>query len=308
MGPVATIRDVHVERFAAMGTRAEVQIVDGPPELLAAARARLEDLEARWSRFRDESEVSVLNRSEGAAIPVTAETLLLVERALIAAQATDGRYDPTVGSALISHGYDRTFPDVVDAASSIAPIPVVDGCWPLIEIDRAQRTITIPEGTRIDVGGIGKGLAADLVATELRDQAAGVLVNLGGDLRACGAAPTEDGWVVTVEDPIAPERELARLAIPEGAVATSTRCRRRWATATGEVHHLIDPRTGTSARTGVAGVTVVAAEAWWAEAQATSIFLLGPDGVADAGDTVAAIVVADDGTVRTTPGLEAVLR
>ncbi|MCB0961603.1 MAG: FAD:protein FMN transferase, partial [Acidimicrobiales bacterium] len=307
---VATATDaaVQVERFAAMGTRAEVQVVDGPPWLAARARARIEALEARWSRFRSGSEVAALNRCAGTPVPVTAETLLLVERALAAASATEGRYDPTVGAAVIAHGYDRTFPAVADAAREIEPIPVVDGAWPLVVVDRTRGTVALPEGTTFDPGGIGKGLAADLVATELRDQAAGVLVNLGGDLRACGAAPTDDGWVITVEDPFDPARELARLAIAEGAVATSSRCRRRWSTATGEVHHLIDPRTGTSARTGVAAVTVVAAEAWWAEVSATSLFLLGPDGVADADASVAAIVVADDGTVRTTAGLEGVLR
>ncbi len=292
-----------------MGTRGEVQIVDGPIELLSRARRRVEELEARWSRFLAGSEVTALNAARGRPVSVSPDTLALLEHAVAAAQATDGRFDPTVGAALVAHGYDRTFRSIAASATDLVPVPIVDAAWPMIEVDRGAGTATVPDGSVFDPGGIGKGLAADLVATELADEAAGVLVNLGGDLRACGAAPTVDGWVITVEDPLVPERELARLAIVEGAVATSTRCRRRWSTANGEVHHLIDPRTGTSARTGVAAVTVVAAQAWWAEVQATSLFLLGPEGVDQvAGDTVAAIVVLDDGTVRTTPGLEGVLR
>lgn len=302
-GPATT-----VERFRTMGTRAEVHVVDGPPQLVGRARARLAELEARWSRFLPSSEVSALNRGAGTPVPVSDDTLLLVERAVAAARATDGRYDPTVGAALRALGYDRTFVEVPAAALDLDPTPIVDGSWPMIEVDRGARCVTIPEGTSFDAGGIGKGLATDLVVAELGDLAAGLLVNLGGDLRARGTSPTDAGWVVTVEDPFEPERELARLAISEGAVATSTRCRRRWRTRAGEVHHLLDPRTGTSARTGVAAVTTIAAEAWWAEIQATSLFLLGPVELEQIDDSVAAIVVADDGTVITTPGLDGVLR
>jgi thiamine biosynthesis lipoprotein len=301
-------RPTHVERFAAMGTRVEVHVVDGPPQLAARARARIEGLETRWSRFLSGSEISALNRASGLPVPVTAETLLLVECAVAAARATDGRFDPLIGRTVLAHGYDRTFSAVAEAAADLEVERVIDATWPLIEVDRSAGTVTLPEGAAFDAGGIGKGLAADLVAADLRDQAAGVLINLGGDLRACGDAPTDDGWVVTVEDPFDPTRELARMAITEGAVATSTRCRRRWTTRTGEVHHLMDPRTGTSARTGVAAVTTVASEGWWAEVQATSLFLQGPDGLAELDDTVAALVVTDDGQVLASPTLAAVVR
>jgi thiamine biosynthesis lipoprotein len=303
-----TARPTTVEHFRAMGTRAEVHIVDGPPHLASVARARIEGLEARWSRFRSGSEITALNRCAGVPVPVTAETLLLVDCALAAARATEGRYDPTVGAALVAHGYDRSFEELAEAARAITPVPVIDAAWPMIEVDRTAGTVRLPEGTTFDPGGIGKGLAADLVVADLRDRAAGVLVNLGGDLRVAGDPPTADGWVVRVEDPFDPARELARLALVEGAVATSSRCRRRWQTASGEVHHVIDPRTGTSAATGVAAVVAVASEGWWAEVQATSLFLLGPGSAATTDETVRALVIADDGTVATSPGLEGLMR
>jgi thiamine biosynthesis lipoprotein len=298
----------HVERFAAMGTRAEVHVVDGPARTIELVRTRLAWLEARWSRFRPGSDVSELNREAGRWVPVAPETLLLLDRAVAAAAATDGRYDPTVGAALAAHGYDRTFEEVAEHARSLVPRPSIDAAWPMIETDHRAGTARLPEGTSFDPGGIGKGLAADLAASELSDQAAGLLVNLGGDLRAIGQGPTEDGWVISIEDPFHPDVELARLAIAEGAVASSTRTRRTWETATGAVHHLIDPRTGTSARTGVAAVTVVAAEAWWAEAQATSMFLLGPRSATTASADVEVLIVADDGTQTWSPGLDGVLR
>jgi thiamine biosynthesis lipoprotein len=113
--------------------------------------------------------------------------------------------------------------------------------------------------------------------------------------------------VVTVPDPIEPGRELLRLAICDGAVATSSRLRRRWITASGEAHHLIDPRTGRPADTDVVAVTVVAAEGWWAEALTKTLFLTGPAGL-DETDDLHAVIVTADGTRHSTPDLKATLR
>ncbi len=290
-----------------MGTQAEVLVVDGDPQVAAEAQAHLDALEERWSRFRPHSDISVLNRAQGRPVVVSPETLVLVDRALTAARATGGRFDPTVGAALLAHGYDRSFAQVAEHAIRVAPEPVVDGSWPGIEIDHEASTVVLPAGTVFDPGGIGKGLAADLVSNALAHRSAGLLVNVGGDLRMRGQAPTADGWIVAIDDPFDAGRELARLSVPDGAVATSSRMKRRWETASGPAHHLIDPRTGRPAATGVAAVTVVAAEAWWAEVQATSVLLLGPEGPAETDGSVEVLAVLDDGSLVFTNGLEAVL-
>lgn len=308
MGTTTRVPTTTVERFAVMGTRAEVQVVDGDPALAVRARRRLEDLEARWSRFRPSSDIATLNRRAGEAVAVAPETLLLLERALAGARATGGRFDPTIAGALVAHGYDRTFVEVAAHTATLRPQPVIDGAWPLIELDHASGTARLPEGTQVDPGGLGKGLAADVVTAELSQGAAGMLVNVGGDLRAVGLAPDPAGWVVTVDDPFEPHRELARLAIPEGAVATSSDRARRWSTATGEAHHIIDPSTGRPAVGEATAVTVIAAEAWWAEVQATSLFLQGPRGLEALDDTVEAVIVTHDGARHATGAFAAVLR
>jgi FAD:protein FMN transferase len=99
---------------------------------------------------------------------------------------------------------------------------------------------------------------------------------------------------------------LLRLAISDGAVATSSRLRRRWRTASGDAHHLIDPRTGRPAHTDVVAVTVVAAEGWWAEALTKTLFLTGPAGLDD--NDVHAVIATADGTRHSTPDLKATLR
>jgi FAD:protein FMN transferase len=307
MSAAASALEIQESHFRVMGTEAHLVLIGGDDAILRRGEAHTRDLEQRWSRFLDTSEMSALNRHAGRPVIVSPDTFELVRKAVAAWEMTDGRFDPTVGAALIAHGYDRDFPTLsatIPAAPSTAPAPGAAHIELLPEID----AVTVPVGVTFDPGGIGKGLAADLTACLLTDSGAGgALVNLGGDLRAIGRAPTTDGWMITVPDPIEPGRELVRLAISEGAVATSSRLRRRWMTASGEAHHLIDPRTGRPADTDVVAVTVVAAEGWWAEALTKALFLTGPAGLDEAGDLHAVIVTAD-GTRHTTPDLKATLR
>jgi thiamine biosynthesis lipoprotein len=297
----------HVSRFQVMGTEAQITVIDGDPGLLHLARLRLEALEARWSRFRSGSDTTALNLGAGSWVPVSPETLLLLDRAVAGARATDGRFDPTVGAALIAHGYDRTFTQVEDHARSVIPRPMIDASWPAIELDAGRGLACLPPGTTFDPGAIGKGVAADLIIDELADRAAGMLVNLGGDLRMTGLAPHGAGWIVAIDDPHEAGRELGRIAVPSGAVATSSRMERRWETAEGPAHHVIDPTTGRPSTSDAAAVTVVAGEAWWAEVQATSLFLQGSAGIDGIDAGVHAVVIRLDGTRRATPALAEVL-
>jgi thiamine biosynthesis lipoprotein len=307
-------RKLSQHRRRAMGSDAHLLVVTDdhrpdPDDLLAAGWARIDELEGRWSRFRPDSEVSALNRHSGTPIIVSADTLSLVQHAIAAWQLTDGRFDPTVGAAVAAHGYDRDLAEVLhgpipEGVGRPEPAPGLAGTW----LDPELSAVTLLAGMSFDPGGIGKGLAADLVAQALVDAgAAGALVNLGGDLRAAGRPPDTDGWAISVPDPLRPDRELARLALTGGAVATSSRLRRRWHTLAGEAHHLIDPATGQPADTPVVAVTVVADQAWRAEAVAKAAFLAWPDYL-DRHPDVHAIVVTTDGHRHATPALAATLR
>lgn len=184
------------------------------------------------------------------------------------------------------------------------PVPGLDG----VELIPAVHAVTLPAGVTIDAGGIGKGLAADLTARMLVDLGAeGAMVNLGGDLRAVGR-PLADGWTITVPDPLHAERELLRLALGEGGVATTSRLLRRWSTTNAEAHHLIDPRTGRPADTDIVAVAAVAAEAWRAEAFAKAVFLGGCAVLDGLGASAHAVIVRADGTRWSSPGLEPTLR
>lgn len=303
-------------RWRAMGTDVSVIVVGGPADATRRAVARLEDLEQRWSRFRPDSEVSRLNGRAGTATAVSDDTVLLVQYAVDAWRATGGRFDPTVGRAVVAAGYDRTFEALsspVTAARTGLPAggwtPVVSDAGGVI-VDPVSGEVTLPVDVWFDPGAIGKGLAADLLAAELRDAGAvGVCVDVGGDVRVVGPGPDGD-WEISVADPIDDRRDLCTVRMAEGAVATSSTLRRRWtieddpapgSPARRSAHHLIDPATGSPSDRDLVSVTVVAANAATAEVLATAAIVagsgVGPDLVT--GLDAAAALIDVDGRVLT---------
>ena len=285
-----------------MGSSAHVIVVGGHPTLASRARRRLAALEQAWSRFIPDSEVSRINRSAGKAVAVSPDTRLLVRRALAGHRFTGGRFDPTVLPAVIAAGYDRSFDSITVApATTLGIVAGPEG----IEVDDDEGTVRLPFDVAFDPGGIGKGLAADLVASELVELGAdGVCVNVGGDLRVIGEAPDGAAWSVEVEDPRGGP-PLGTVVLTDGAVATSSRARRRWTSADGtEHHHLIEPLTGTSSSSAVLAATVVASEGWRAEVLAKVAFLDGLSQSASSGPRwlerlgVGALVVHEHGVMK----------
>jgi thiamine biosynthesis lipoprotein len=266
-----------------MGSDAVVVVVGGNAALADGAVDRLADLERRWSRFLPDSELSHANARAGLATSVSPETLALVERAELARARTGGRFDPALLHEVVAAGYDRDLtlltPPQPDARPSTAPADSTGAPRPgsvTVAIDHGASTITVPAGSGFDPGGIGKGWAADLVVAELLGAgAAGACVSIGGDVRVAGPGPEGRPWRVEVEDPRDPDGPALRtLSIGDGAVATSSRMRRRWAREDGSTaHHLIDPGTGRPAVTPVLACTVVAAECWQAEALTKAAFV-----------------------------------
>jgi thiamine biosynthesis lipoprotein len=292
-------------RFAAMGSDAHLVVVGGAPDAIDTAVRRVDDLERRWSRFIDTSEVSELNRRAGHPVLVSPETVLLVRRAVEAWRITGGGFDPTVLGAVIRAGYDTTFEAIENTGRQFAPrSPLVIGCTDIV-VD--EDTVSLPRGTGFDPGGIGKGLAADLVLAELLDAGVeGACVNLGGDLRVTGRSPTGPGWTIAVEHPEW-KQPVAMIGLSRGAVATSTTLKRRWKIDGEARHHLIDPGTGEPSTTDVALCTVIAGEAWIAEVIAKAALLRGTDRAFDIVDEsdVHCLIVGRDGAVQTTAGFTA---
>ncbi|MDX6287981.1 MAG: FAD:protein transferase [Frankiales bacterium] len=285
-------------RLSTMGTQAHIAAVHGDAGLIEDAASRLTDLHRLWTRFEEASDVSRINAGAGHPVAVSPETVLLVGLALDAWEQTDGRYDPSVLPALLATGYDRDFAELDDTTVGSGEGSPAPGCAGVL-VDVAASTVTVPAGHTIDVSGIAKGLAADLVVADLLEGGAiGACVNIGGDLRVEGSSPKPGGWIIGVEHPRA-QFLLGCLRLRFGAVATSSRVKRSWGPADARQHHIIDPFTGRPADTGVQAVTVVSNEGWRAEALTTAAFLAGADHAVALleAEGASGLIVRDDDTL-----------
>lgn len=308
-------------RFRVMGSDAHLLVVGGADDaageavearadqsLLDHAEQRLEQLEGLWSRFRADSEVTELTERAGEWVDVSEETAILVRRAVEAWKISGASFDPTVLGDMIRAGYDRSF-------DAMAQAPVRSGLSRLLhgaaDIEVDGNRVRLPEGTGFDPGGIGKGLAADFVSGELLGLgAAGVCINVGGDLRVRGAGPdgAGSGWTVGIEHPWLDE-PLALAGLLDGAMATSTTLKRHWTVDGEERHHLIDPGTGQPSTSDLTLVTVIATEGWRAEVLAKAVLLRGSEHPFDllGGTGVEAMCLDRDGHLQATDGFGAFL-
>lgn len=242
-----------------MGTHARVLTIGGAPDLPARLFEGLKSLEQRWSRFLDSSELSVMNMNPGIPHPVSSESVELLETMKRGHYLTKGAFDPTLLPALVDEGYVTSLVSphlttrVHEAARSRGNLDAVE---------IADGTVTVPRGTMIDSGGVGKGLAADMMARMATEAGAlGVLVDVGGDVRVSGFSPRGDAWRLAIEDPFDTARQLSVVTVSEGGVATSTVTKRRFQSGSTDTHHIISPRTLKSTDSDTVQATVVASTA-----------------------------------------------
>jgi thiamine biosynthesis lipoprotein len=234
-----------------------------------------------------------------------------IELAVKAARLTEGRVDPTVGTAMRVLGYDRDFSEVVSSnqelpAAHAATMTVgrVPG-WQAIGIDPERRRVRIPLGVELDLGATAKAACADWVAGRAAQSAGcGVLADLGGDIAVAGPPP-EDGWAVRVADrhDAPAEAPGQTVAIRSGGLATSGTAARRWQTGGRVVHHLVDPATGLPAVEHWRTVSVAAGSCADANIASTAAVILGPAAPAWLEERgLPARLVCHDGTVVHTAG------
>ena len=274
--------------WQAIGTSVHL-LVTRPRALAPARRMLTEDLaalDAACSRFRTDSEIVALDGApsdkHGRIGPVRISPLLAgaLAGALRAARLTDGDVDPTVGGAMSAAGYDRDFALVRREGPPVRlTVHSVPG-WREVELDEAAGLVSLPSGTRLDLGATAKAWAADRAAARIAGElGCGVLVNLGGDIAVAGAAPP-GGWRVRVQDVTGrpedpPAGPSAVIAISSGGLATSSTTARRWRRGGDVLHHILDPRSGLPAAPVWRTVSVAAATCAAANAASTAAIIRG---------------------------------
>jgi FAD:protein FMN transferase len=269
---------VHAGSWRAMGCDVDVVIVGGSQDLLHLARTSIDHLERRWSRFVPDSDISRLNHAAGSNVHIDPATVVLLQAMLDGWRATGGSFDPTLLAPLVGLGYASSWHDE-SVVTSLPRGALLRGDLDQLTIDHERNTAATPRGMCLDAGGIGKGLAADLVVAQLMEAGArGASISIGGDIAVRGTAPQAGGWLIGVADPTDLDHEIDQLSMLEGGVATSGTLRRQWCDDEGKpVHHLLDPATRRPVHHSreIVAVTVVAGTAAWAEVWTKAVMVRG---------------------------------
>jgi thiamine biosynthesis lipoprotein len=204
-------------------------------------------------------------------VPPLLWTVLQV--AFEAANDIGGIYDPTLCRTIERLGYDRSFECVEPIGAEHEDSPTPSFCaWERVRLIDADRSVTLPRDLALDLGGIAKGWTVDQVALALAPIGP-VLVDAGGDLRVVGTV-NGDAWPIGVQDPFESERDRALVRLRR-ALATSSGGGRCWQRGSRTLHHVIDPRTGTSANSDLHTVTVYAPNTMTADVAAKVVLVLG---------------------------------
>ena len=232
-------------------------------------------IEKCCTRFDARSELRQLTAQVGVPVAVSAILYQAVQFALAVAEESGGAFDPTVGHAMETRGFNREY-----RTGQIVPTDLQPGgsvSYRDVRLDPGRKTITLLRPLILDLGAIAKGLAIDLAARELRPFE-NFAIDAGGDLYLGGCSPNGEPWSIGIRHPRRDNELIDSLRVSNRAVCTSGDYERP-SPAAAAGHHILDPRAGASPR-AVASVTVVAPTAMLADALATAAFVLGPaDGI-----------------------------
>jgi len=277
--------------FQAMGTTFFCVLVGADKEVCDAIYSLATDLESKWSRFIPESEVMLLNNNPDSMHEVSEATLRLVSEMKNGFEITQGLFSGNVLGELIDRGFatSRSNPENVTQwnARSKSFATLSD-----VVIDLDAKSVLVPSGVALDAGGIGKGLAADLMSEyAMQLGAMGVAIFAGGDVAVKGMAVDADGWQVSISDPRDVENFLDSVSLSRGGLATSSPIGWKIDSA----HHIIDPRTQKSSESDVLQVTVIAQNASQAEVLAKMCVILGThEGILQINSLGAAALIVDN--------------
>jgi len=297
-----------------MGTLVSITVVARNEAVAHAAAtagfAEIRRLEGLLSTWISTSELSWVNASAGIKpIHVSTETLTVVHRAMQAAEMTDGGFNIAIGPAI--EAWSVTDGQRIPKESELDALrPLVD--LQAVHIDVRKQTIYLDKaGMRIDVGGIGKGYAADQAVEALRRAGAiAGVVALSGDIKTFGRLPGGKRFPVGIQHPRKDGSVLAWIDLQDEAISTAGDYERFFERDGVRYHHILDPRTLQPAR-GCQSVTVVAREGIWADGLDTGIFVMGVElgmQLVEALPDVEAIIVDSDGHLHVSSGLQGRIR
>ena len=269
---------------------------------LDAAVAEIERLDALWSIASSDGEIAQLNAEKQ--ITASADTLALLTRAKEISTATDGLFSTTIAPLMEAWGFTSGDYRVPDEAELSALLAHVDD----EEIAISGSTVTIPADAKVDLGGIAKGFTSARVMGIFHENGIknGIL-SLGGNVQALGTKPDGSLWRVGLQDPANERALFATLELADKAVITSGAYERNFEQNGVVYHHIIDPRTGYPAESGLSSVTIVSDDGTLADGLSTTLFIMGKEAAVEFWrshrDDFDMVLLADDGAVTVSAGI-----
>ena len=299
------------QQFFSMDTVMSIQASGrGAEEAVQEAQGAVEALDAQLSRTRQDSLISQLNAhaGDGTARHLDEGTTQLLVRAKEVSQLLPGCFDITIAPVMDAWGFTGEARHVPDQAELAQAMALVDSEQLLV--DEQENTARLAqEGMAVDLGAVAKGYAAGQAEAVLRERGiTSALLNLGRNITLIGTKPDGKPWRVGVADPAEESSSLCVLELSDQTASTSGGYE-RWFEEDGvRYHHIIDPKTGYPAQSGLLSVTVVSPDPVLADALSTALCVAGPEAALDfwrSREDFELVLCTEDQRVIVTQGLEA---
>lgn len=294
------------QQFFAMDTVMSITAYgDKAEEAVTAAMARINELEYLLSRTNTQSEVTALHLAAPESAPVSQDTRQVLSLALEWHEKTGRAFDVTIAPVTAAWGFGGSGNYQVPSPAKLKELlAMVDGSSLIL----TETSATLPvRGMEIDLGGIAKGYAAGQAARTLQDLGIEhALLDLGGNVTTVGSKPDGSPWRVAVQDPQTSDGTVGVLSLQDCSAVTSGGYHRYFEQDGVTYHHIIDPRTGYPADSGLLSATVVCADPALADLLSTAVFVLGEEAALNLRETEGGfdlVLVTEDGRVVVTAGL-----
>lgn len=256
----------------AMDTVMDLTIYSENENALSEAEAEIRRIESLLDRGNENSDIYKINNNKSTVI--SEETAEIIRSSLSISEKTDGAFDITIAPVMDLWGfYGSKFrvPSHDELQTALSGVG-----YEKIQLD--GNNISIPQNTCIDLGGIGKGYTSDRVTSMLKDNGiTSAIISLGGNVHAIGKKSSGEDWVVGITDPHNKSQLIGKIRISDSAVITSGGYQRCFEQDGIKYHHIIDPKNGKSADSGLASVTVISGSGAHADALSTALFVMGLD-------------------------------
>ncbi len=243
-------------------------------EAVEAAAREIQRLDELLSTGLEKSEVSGLNQNKTGTLSADTEYLFL--RSMELWRETEGAFDITIYPVMRAWGFDTQVFRVPAEAELQTLSTRVDASG--LVYNEEDGTLTLPEGVEIDFGGIAKGYTSSRIARIMREyNIRSAKLNLGGNVQLVGARPDKSAWRIGIKSPDGTLPYLGVLSVKDKAVVTSGGYERYFEEEGVIYHHILDPKTGRPAQSGLVSVTIVSADGTLADGLSTALFVMGKD-------------------------------